>query len=1137
MPFGWGETSDSEDSYERVYNNDQFEEHKSSLGHEIIAGGAAFAGFKAFEDHQRREGKPVSHAFAKEMLAGFAAAEVDKLAETKGEDWFDREKAKREAKRNAEHMYDEHYVQGQGADQYDPNQYSRHERFDRRGWELERDCVPEWRSKYLNYKQGKKKLKAITRALRNANQTPRFRRRGTTTFTPPLFETAPKYSYVNRGAPGRDVDDGIPDDTERGEAISNGQATVQGTLNGSRSSLVREIRRSPEEQPLNAGQGQGFPGLTQYGSIIGTPPERKKAKAPPSLKLPQAALDADGLSNSLGPSEAAHTKSKSVQLPPAEHSAFEVGKTRTPQKQASSLPFRHKSIFSPKGINSTPGTPVAQTARPAWKRALSFSARGTPPASPGDVHLEAYRDLDIRQSEFFHFLDMELEKVEVFYKAKEDEATARLNALKEQLHIMRDRRLEETIAKQTAKIKTGETKKGILNGDLSNGQQLSSEDETRGKSKGHVLNSSWLNPVDAALEAVRAGKYGKSTKAMQDLGTPSEPRLHCRTDDQRDYIRRPDLPDVPYNTAKRKLKVALQEYYRGLELLKSYALLNRTAFRKMNKKYDKTVSARPPLRYMTEKVNKAWFVQSDVIEGHIRVVEDLYARYFERGNHKVAVGKLRIKIARAGDYTETSFRNGLFLAGGLVLGGQGLVYGSELLFSDDSSLATSTSYLLQIYAGYFLHAEYGTNRKSITSLYLNMIPATIWTGDNFLNNSVLSCESLILPESNVALEFNSLYPVEFRDFYLGDMFCSLTYTMGNIELFFCLYANEFGNPGQCNSTHSRLLGFFTTLPGIWRALQCIRRYKDTRNVFPHLVNCGKYTATILFYVTLSIYRLDRNTHTRATFIAFATINAIYCSIWDVFMDFSLGDPSAHHRYLRKTLGYKKIWIYYVAMIVDPILRFNWIPYAIFPFETQHSTVLSFVVALSETCRRGMWTIFRVENEHCTNVGRFRASRDVPLPYDIPSSPEISGGPSGDGVAQVADHKPQTPHPTVRHDPNALTPSTFALPEGYSTAADLEQQHTQSSTQSRRRREKSYGADESPFARGLNRVGSAMRDAHAQDFERRKKPELGRHQSILGKDIEDDSDDEDDEDDQSGHQTDEEEEEVRINLKVGAGGAA
>ena len=65
-----------EDNYDQVYNNDNFEENKSSLGHEVIAGGAAFAGFKAFEDHQRKEGKPVTHAFAKELLAGFAAAEV-----------------------------------------------------------------------------------------------------------------------------------------------------------------------------------------------------------------------------------------------------------------------------------------------------------------------------------------------------------------------------------------------------------------------------------------------------------------------------------------------------------------------------------------------------------------------------------------------------------------------------------------------------------------------------------------------------------------------------------------------------------------------------------------------------------------------------------------------------------------------------------------------------------------------------------------------------------------------------------------------------------------------------------------------------------------------------------------------------
>lgn len=133
---------------------------------------------------------------------------------------------------------------------------------------------------------------------------------------------------------------------------------------------------------------------------------------------------------------------------------------------------------------------------------------------------------------------------------------------------------------------------------------------------------------------------------------------------------------------------------------------------------------------------------------------------------------------------------------------------------------------------------------------------------------------------------SGLYGVEFRDFFMGDMFCSLTYSIGNIELFFCLFAGNWNTPSVCNSSNSRLLGFLTTLPGIWRAFQCIRRYKDTRQVFPHLVNCAKYGFTILQYMTLSLYRLDQNNKMRALFITMATVNGIYCSIWDIFMDWS-----------------------------------------------------------------------------------------------------------------------------------------------------------------------------------------------------------------------------------------------------------
>ena len=78
-------------------------------------------------------GKTVSHAFAKEVLAGFAGGEVDKLAETRGMDEYDRERAHRQAKEKAHQMYEQHYEQDQQAGQYDPNQYDRPDRIQNYG--------------------------------------------------------------------------------------------------------------------------------------------------------------------------------------------------------------------------------------------------------------------------------------------------------------------------------------------------------------------------------------------------------------------------------------------------------------------------------------------------------------------------------------------------------------------------------------------------------------------------------------------------------------------------------------------------------------------------------------------------------------------------------------------------------------------------------------------------------------------------------------------------------------------------------------------------------------------------------------------------------------------------------------------
>lgn len=370
---------------------------------------------------------------------------------------------------------------------------------------------------------------------------------------------------------------------------------------------------------------------------------------------------------------------------------YEVGVTHTPPKATSSLLPKHRRLFQHRRTASNPAG-HENSDRPRLVRRI-FSAAGTETPLVGDVPLAGYKEFETRQAEFEKFLDSELEKIESFYKMKEQQASERLLVLRQQLHEMRDRRIEEVRALQQARERQKQEQDQLR---AEGGDGAINTLTSVGNHLGPILD--WRHPIDSVLDA--GHRVGKNSKALVNMG-PVEHR-HGAADVQaqqnrQDFQRRPThADDVPYRTAKRKLRLALQEFYRGLELLKSYALVNRTAFRKINKKYDKVVKARPTGRFMTEKVNKAWFVQSEVLEGQIVAVEDLYARYFERGNHKIAVGKLRSKHNRTSDHTGSVFRNGLLIAAGAVFGAQGLVYGAKHLFDADPVIRTNTSYLLQV---------------------------------------------------------------------------------------------------------------------------------------------------------------------------------------------------------------------------------------------------------------------------------------------------------------------------------------------------------------------------------------------------------------------------------------------------------
>ena len=308
------------------------------------------------------------------------------------------------------------------------------------------------------------------------------------------------------------------------------------------------------------------------------------------------------------------------------------------------------------------------------------------------------------------------------------------------------------------------------------------------------------------------------------------------------------------------------------------------------------------------------------------------------------------------------------------------------------------------------------------------------------------------------------------------------------------------------------------------------------------------------------------------------------AVWDLFMDFSLLQAGAKQKLLREITAIRPVWIYYFIMTVDPILRFSWVFYAIFTHDTQHSTIVSFLVSLAEVVRRGLWTLIRVENEHCSNVSQHKAARDHPLPYNLerlvrrasrgaaapaaaaaeatalpgvsltaPSPVAVAAG-AGPGAGAGAASQTQPPTPAMlspvssppRRRPRSETMPASAemAPAAFSTAVMAEREEREGREEEeeeeeegggylRRRRTDTLGTTRS--------ILQAMAEAHTEDFEKRRgrrRPGVGD----AGKGVEvEDEDEEEEEEEEEGENyeelgmqsesEDEVEEELRMRARM------
>ncbi|RVW30470.1 Phosphate transporter PHO1-like 9 [Vitis vinifera] len=417
--------------------------------------------------------------------------------------------------------------------------------------------------------------------------------------------------------------------------------------------------------------------------------------------------------------------------------------------------------------------------------------------------------------------------------------------------------------------------------------------------------------------------------------------------------------------AEELITKAFVEFHKKLRVLKSYCFLNQLAFSKIMKKYDK----------VTKLVER---------------VEATFIKHFANGNHRKGMDILRPKAKRKGiedimkNPGRALYMDNIFplysLFGFIVLHmlmysaniyfwrryrvnytfifgfkqGTALGYREVLLLSSALSVLTLGGVLSN------LDMEMDERTKSFKAL-TELVPL----GIVIVLLLIIFCPFNIIYRSSrfffIQCAFHCicapLYKVTLPDFFLADQLTSQVQAFRSLEFYVCYYVWGNFKTRSHKCPESKVFKDFylvvAVIPYAFRLLQCFRRWVDEKDPSHVLNGLNSGIATIA------------NTY------------------WDIVIDWGLLRWNSKNPWLRDKLLVPSKSVYFIAMVLNVILRLAWMQTVMgirdFPF--MHRTALVAVVACLEIIRRGIWNFFRLENEHLNNVGKYRAFKSVPLPFN------------------------------------------------------------------------------------------------------------------------------------------------------------
>jgi hypothetical protein len=246
-----------------------------------------------------------------------------------------------------------------------------------------------------------------------------------------------------------------------------------------------------------------------------------------------------------------------------------------------------------------------------------------------------------------------------------------------------------------------------------------------------------------------------------------------------------------------------------------------------------------------------------------------------------------------------------------------------------------------------------------------------------------------------------MYPVIFRDGYIGDILTSLvrvllplTFSIAYLAMSAVAWlSNDIKALSSTSDTWWQSSIFFriflvpfVSLSPLWiRLMQCLRRASETGKRWPHFGNALKYTSAI---IVISFGTFQPELRNNSVWIASFVFATLFQYTWDLTMDWGIicyatspNQPSLFGITIRQTKLLGPFWLYVLIMCTNLLLRFAWatslLPEDPNSSSTFYSIIISHIgplVAAGEILRRMVWGFLRLELEQLEVLG-------LPLPIN------------------------------------------------------------------------------------------------------------------------------------------------------------